>query len=82
LIKRTFGYYQGEEKMKNEKWTAENIPNQKGRVAIVTGSSSGIGFETAVVLPINRRLSSSRFAIWERETRRRKKFSGRTRTLT
>lgn len=33
-----------------ENWTAENIPNQKGRVAIVTGSSSGIGFEAARVL--------------------------------
>ncbi|HRH45571.1 MAG TPA: SDR family NAD(P)-dependent oxidoreductase [Pyrinomonadaceae bacterium] len=36
--------------MSNEKWTAENIPNQKGKVAIVTGSSSGIGFEAARVL--------------------------------
>lgn len=36
--------------MKNEKWKAEDIPNQKGRVAIVTGSSSGIGFEAARVL--------------------------------
>lgn len=36
--------------MKEEKWTAENVPNQKGKVAIVTGSSSGIGFEAARVL--------------------------------
>ncbi len=36
--------------MSNEKWTAENIADQKGRVAIVTGSSSGIGFEAARVL--------------------------------
>ncbi len=36
--------------MKNEKWNAENILSQKGRVAIVTGSSSGIGYETARVL--------------------------------
>ena len=31
-------------------WTTENIPNQNGKVAIVTGSSSGIGFEAARVL--------------------------------
>lgn len=36
--------------MTNEKWTTENIPNQNGRVVIVTGSSSGIGYETARVL--------------------------------
>lgn len=36
--------------MSTKKWTAENIPDQKGRIAIVTGSSSGIGFETAKAL--------------------------------
>ena len=36
--------------MKNEKWNTENILSQKGRVVIVTGSSSGIGYETARVL--------------------------------
>jgi len=35
---------------KNKRWTAENIPSQKGRVVIVTGSSSGIGYEAARVL--------------------------------
>lgn len=35
---------------KNQKWTAENISDQKGRVAIVTGSSSGIGYEAARVM--------------------------------
>lgn len=36
--------------MSDGKWTAEDIPNQDGKVAIVTGSSSGIGFEAARVL--------------------------------
>jgi NAD(P)-dependent dehydrogenase (short-subunit alcohol dehydrogenase family) len=36
--------------MKNEKWNAEKISDQSGRAAIVTGSSSGIGFEAARVL--------------------------------
>ena len=36
--------------MTSEKWTANNIPDQKGKVIIVTGSSSGIGLEAARVL--------------------------------
>lgn len=31
-------------------WTSTNIPDQRGRTAIVTGSSAGIGFETARAL--------------------------------
>lgn len=36
--------------MRKEKWTADNIQNQTGKIVIVTGSSSGIGFEAARVL--------------------------------
>ncbi|MDA3860779.1 MAG: oxidoreductase [Melioribacteraceae bacterium] len=35
---------------RNKHWTAENIPNQKGKIVIVTGSSSGIGYEAVRVL--------------------------------
>lgn len=32
------------------KWSAADIPEQHGRVAIVTGANTGIGFQTATVL--------------------------------
>ena len=35
---------------KNRKWTAENIPDQADKITVVTGSSSGIGYEAAKVL--------------------------------
>jgi NAD(P)-dependent dehydrogenase (short-subunit alcohol dehydrogenase family) len=34
----------------NGKWTAADVPDQEGRVAIITGSNTGIGFEAAKVL--------------------------------
>lgn len=32
------------------KWTAADIPSQQGRVAVVTGANTGLGFETASAL--------------------------------
>jgi hypothetical protein len=29
------------------KWTVQDIPSQEGRLAVVTGATSGIGFHTA-----------------------------------
>lgn len=37
----------------SEKWTEKDIPNQEGKVAIVTGSNTGIGFDTARMLAEN-----------------------------
>jgi NAD(P)-dependent dehydrogenase (short-subunit alcohol dehydrogenase family) len=34
----------------NTKWTAADVPDQTGRVAVVTGSNTGLGYETALVL--------------------------------
>lgn len=38
--------------MKKKKWDIENISDQSGKIAIVTGSSSGIGFEAARILAL------------------------------
>jgi NAD(P)-dependent dehydrogenase (short-subunit alcohol dehydrogenase family) len=32
------------------KWTAADIPDQRGRIAIITGANTGLGFETAAAL--------------------------------
>jgi NAD(P)-dependent dehydrogenase (short-subunit alcohol dehydrogenase family) len=34
----------------SRKWTAEDVPDQSGRTAIITGANSGIGLEAAKVL--------------------------------
>jgi NAD(P)-dependent dehydrogenase (short-subunit alcohol dehydrogenase family) len=35
---------------KNRKWSEADVPDQSGRVAIVTGANTGIGYQTAAVL--------------------------------
>ena len=37
----------------SDKWTAADVPDQRGRVAVITGANSGIGFEAAAMLAAN-----------------------------
>jgi NAD(P)-dependent dehydrogenase (short-subunit alcohol dehydrogenase family) len=33
-----------------KKWTSDDVPDQHGRLAVVTGANTGLGFQTAQVL--------------------------------
>ena len=35
-----------------KKWTSEHMPDLSGKIAIVTGANSGIGFEAAKALAL------------------------------
>ena len=37
----------------SEKWTTADIPDQSGRVAVITGANTGLGFHTAAELADN-----------------------------
>ena len=68
--------------MDNNKWDANDIPEQRGKVVIVTGSSSGIGFETARVgsdcLPNRRKPCGSTSDLYQDCERWRKARSNRS----
>ncbi|MFI6761031.1 SDR family NAD(P)-dependent oxidoreductase [Micromonospora sp. NPDC050417] len=38
--------------MPRQRWTANDVPSQHGRVAVITGANTGVGFETAKALAV------------------------------
>ena len=53
--------------MSDNLWTDNAVPSQAGKVMIVTGATSGIGYETALALAKAMHLSFSRPETKQRE---------------
>lgn len=58
------------------KWTAADMPDQRGRIAVITGANSGIGLATAAILAD----AGARVALMVRDVRRGEVAAERIRT--
>ena len=45
-------------------WTKENIPDQTGKIVIITGANTGIGYQTALALYQAGALLSLHHEVW------------------
>jgi len=59
-------------------WTEKNVPDESGRVAIVTGSNTGLGYDTARVLAAR----SAKVVLAVRDTAKGDAAAARIRTLS
>jgi len=59
-------------------WTEENVPDQSGRLAIVTGSNTGLGYDNARVLAAR----GAKVVMAVRDTAKGEEAAARIRTLT
>lgn len=44
------GWFHRMDRVFMQRWTSRHLPDQSGRVAVITGANTGIGFETAAAL--------------------------------